>query len=69
MLPILFIVSLFNFATVFREQVTVIDAIVTVKLMESTFGFGRIIKPYDVIKEELPLGPNNEEIKCILNIL
>lgn len=54
---------------VFREEVNVIDAIVTIRLMESTFGFGRVIKPYDVIKEELPLGPDEEEIKCILNIL
>lgn len=53
----------------FRDHVTVIDAIVTIRLMESTFGFGRIVKPYDVIKEELPLGPDNEEIKCILDIL
>lgn len=53
---------------VFREEVNAIDAIVTIRLMESTFGFGRIVKPYDVIKEELPLGPDDEEIKCILNI-
>lgn len=53
---------------VFREEVTIVDAIVTIRLMESTFGFGRIVKPYDVIKEELPLGPEEEEITCILNI-
>lgn len=53
---------------VFREEVTAIDAIVTIRLMESTFGFGRIVKPYDVLKEELPLGPDPEEIKCILEI-
>lgn len=53
---------------VFREEVTIVDAIVTIRLMESTFGFGRIVKPYDVIKEELPLGPDEEEINCILNI-
>lgn len=53
----------------FREEVTVIDAIVTIRLMESTLGFGRIVKPYDVIKETLPLGPDAEEIKCILEIL
>lgn len=54
---------------VFREEVTVIDALVTIRLMESTFGFGRIVKPYDVIKEEIPFGPDREEIKCILDIL
>lgn len=54
---------------VFRDEVTVIDAIITIRLMESTFGFGRIVKPYDVIKEHLPLGPDQEEIKCISNIL
>lgn len=53
---------------VFREEVTAVDAIITVRLMESTFGFGRIVKPYDVIKEELPLGPDAEEVRCILSI-
>lgn len=53
----------------FRDKVTAVDAIVAIRLMESTFGFGRTVKPYDVIKEELPLGPDQEEIKCILNLL
>lgn len=53
---------------VFREEVIAIDAIVTVRLMESTFGFGRILQPYDVIKEELPLGPEPDEVQCILRI-
>lgn len=53
---------------VFRDEITAIDAIVTIRLMESTFGFGRIVKPYDVIKEELPLGPEDDEINCILEI-
>lgn len=53
---------------VFRDEITAIDAIVTIRLMESTFGFGRIVKPYDVIKEELPLGPVEDEIHCILEI-
>lgn len=53
---------------VFRENITAIDAIVTIRLMESTFGFGRIVKPYDVIKEILPFGPEEDEIKCILEI-
>ncbi|XP_031621313.1 DNA helicase MCM9-like [Contarinia nasturtii] len=53
----------------FRDKVTVVDAIVAIRLMESTYGFGRTVKPYDVIKEELPLGPENEEINCILKLL
>lgn len=52
----------------FRDQVTIVDAIVTIRLMESTHGFGRIVRPYDVVKEELPLGPTEEEINCILEI-
>lgn len=53
---------------VFRDEITVVDAIVTIRLMESTFGFGHFVKPYDVIKEELPLGPDEDEIHHILNI-
>lgn len=54
---------------VFREEITAIDAIITVRLMESTFGFGRLVKPYDVIKEKLPIGPEQEEIESIFDIL
>lgn len=53
---------------VFRDEITVVDAIITIRLMESTFGFGRIVKPYDVIKEELPFGPGPDEIQHVLKI-
>lgn len=53
---------------VFRSRVTVADAITVIRLMESTYGFGRIVKPYDVIKEELPLGPENDEVNEICKI-
>lgn len=53
---------------VFRNEITIVDAIITIRLMESTFGFGRIVKSYDIIKEELPLGPEADEIRHILNI-
>lgn len=53
---------------VFRDEIKVVDAIVTIRLMESTFGFGRFVKPYDVIKEDLPLGPDHEQIHYILKI-
>lgn len=54
---------------VFRSTVTALDAIVITRLMESTFGFGRVIKPYDVIKEKLPLGPDESEIQEISKLL
>lgn len=53
----------------FRTEVTALDAVVVIRLMESTYGFGRIVKPYDVIKEELPLGPDDNEINDIFKIL
>lgn len=53
----------------FRSEIVVEDAIVAIRLVESSFGFGRIMKSYDVIKEELPLGPNSDEISCALEIL
>lgn len=54
---------------VFRDTVTVTDAVAVIRLMESTHGFGRIIKPYDVVKEELPLGPSEDEVKEVCNAL
>lgn len=54
---------------VFRGEVTAVDAIVVIRLMESTFGFGRTVQPYDVIKQDLPLGPDNEEIDAVLKVL
>lgn len=53
---------------VFRDQVTVADALSVIRLMESTHGFGRIIKPFDVIKEELPLDFAADELREVLNI-
>lgn len=52
-----------------RYDVTETDAIVAIRLMESTFGFGHIIRSYDVIQQELPLGPDPIEIGYILKIL
>lgn len=54
---------------VFRDTVTVTDAVVVIRLMESTHGFGRIVKPYDVIKEEFPLGPSADDLKEICHAL
>lgn len=52
----------------FRTEVKVVDAITVIRLVESSYGFGRFVLPYNVIKEDLPLGPDNEEIQDILNI-
>uniref|UniRef100_A0A8D8BIE3 DNA helicase MCM9 n=1 Tax=Culex pipiens TaxID=7175 RepID=A0A8D8BIE3_CULPI len=53
----------------FRDQVTAVDAITVVRLMESTYEMGRIIKPMDVIRAKLPLGPSPQEIQDILTKL
>ncbi|KAL9696500.1 hypothetical protein quinque_016079 [Culex quinquefasciatus] len=53
----------------FRDQVTAVDAITVVRLMESTYEMGRIIKPIDVIRAKLPLGPSPQEIQEILSKL
>lgn len=49
----------------FRNEVTAEDAVIVIRLMESTHGFGRVLKPFDVIKEELPLGPSRELVEEI----
>lgn len=54
----------------FRDEVTIVDACVIIRLMESGFGLGHIMrKPYDMVKQDLPLGPTDDEIKCILEKL
>lgn len=53
----------------FRSEVNVYDAVIVIRLMESTHGFGRILKPFDVIKEELPLGPSREDVQEVYSAL
>lgn len=54
---------------VLRSEVTIIDAISTVRLMESSYGFGRLIIPMDLIKDKIPLGPSKDEIFEVLSTL
>lgn len=53
----------------FRHEVNVYDAVMVVRLMESTHGFGRILRPFDVIREELPLGPTLEDVEAVYEAL
>lgn len=53
---------------VFRSTVTAVDAVTVVRLMESSWGFGKFISPENILKAELPLGPSNENIKEIMTI-
>lgn len=53
----------------FRRNVTAADAAIVVRLMESSYGFGRILPPFDLNKEEFPLGPSNEDINDVLSAL
>lgn len=48
-----------------RNYVNAIDVAVIIRLLESSYGFGRVLKPYNLICEELPLGPSNEDISAI----
>lgn len=52
-----------------RDQVTGVDAIVAVHLMESSLGFVHITESYDIVKETLLLRPHSEEIKSIIELL
>ncbi|XP_058061094.1 DNA helicase MCM9-like [Anopheles bellator] len=54
----------------FRREVTPIDAITIIQLMEASWGFGKIgIAPYDLIKADLPLGPEQALIDRLLDRL
>lgn len=54
---------------VFRSEVTRIDAIAVVQLMESSWGFGRLVRPFNIIKQDLPLGPTDNDVKDLLTKL
>lgn len=53
----------------FRDTVNASDAAIVIRLMESTYGFGRILKPFAVITEELPLGPDPGDVSELYRIL
>ncbi|XP_053659879.1 uncharacterized protein LOC128708924 [Anopheles marshallii] len=54
----------------FRSEVTAIDAITIIQLMEASWGFGKIgIPTYDLIKAQLPLGPEQGFIDRLLDLL
>lgn len=50
----------------FRHEVTEIDAVLIVMLMESSFGFGRILEPMNVLRQDIPLGPSNAQIQFVM---
>lgn len=53
----------------FRDEVTPVDAVTVIRLMESSWGFGKIVPPVDLIRKELPIGPTREEITEVLEQL
>ncbi|XP_050068357.1 uncharacterized protein LOC126556863 [Anopheles maculipalpis] len=54
----------------FRSEVTPIDAITIIQLMEASWGFGKIGLPVcDLIKAPLPLGPERSFIDRVLDLL
>ena len=51
---------------VFRNDVIEVDAVMAIKLMESSWSFGRLLSPVNILKEDLPLGPSDgliQEVK------
>ncbi|XP_055635308.1 DNA helicase MCM9-like [Toxorhynchites rutilus septentrionalis] len=54
---------------VFREEVTALDAITVIRLMESSWGFGKVIQPMDLIRSMPPLEPSRKEIAHLLQQL
>jgi hypothetical protein len=52
-----------------QNQVTVLDAVSIIRLMEASWGFGRLISADHLIRHEMPLGPNQQQTAQILNLL
>lgn len=46
----------------FRNEVTELDAVLVVRLMESSWGFGKLLVPQNILKARLPIGPNAEQV-------
>lgn len=47
---------------VFRNEVTVLDAVTVIRLMECSWGFGRILDAANIVSADLPLGPTDEQL-------
>lgn len=47
---------------VFRNEVTVLDAVTVIRLMECSWGFGRLLQAEDILRTDLPLGPTDEQL-------
>lgn len=54
---------------VFRPEVTVEDAVAVIRLMESTWNFGLLVQPENVLRRRPPLGPSADEIQEICTLL
>uniref|UniRef100_A0AAG5CY52 DNA helicase MCM9 n=1 Tax=Anopheles atroparvus TaxID=41427 RepID=A0AAG5CY52_ANOAO len=70
LLDSLFRLSQAHARLLFRSEVSPIDAITVIQLMEASWGFGKIgIPQYDLIKAELPLGPDQSVIDRLMGVL
>lgn len=47
---------------VFRNEVSVLDAVTVIRLMECSWGFGHLFQAEDVILKDLPLGPTDAQL-------
>lgn len=47
----------------FRNVVTERDAVTVVRLMESSWGFGNLLQPLNVLRAPLPIGPSPDEVR------
>lgn len=53
-----------------RERVSVVDAVVAIVLMESSIGFGRLIRPLSMTKSaKVPLEPTRKMVEEVLRLL
>lgn len=53
----------------FRNVVTERDAATVVRLMESSWGFGNVLRPQNVLRTPLPIGPSADEVRELKNRL
>lgn len=53
----------------FRDAVTEVDAVTVVRLMESSWGFGHLLRAQNIMRAELPIGPSAEQVAELKHLL
>lgn len=53
----------------FRNEVNEMDAVTVIQLFESSYGFGRIVSPMNILNDDLSVISTNPHIKEVIHVL